>query len=126
MASCTVIKHNDLNIVYTDISNSSPEEAVAAIEKSHEIIAKMPLNSVYALVNAEGARFNKDLIQKIKETVKKNNPYNKATAVCGLNQLASLMVNSIISFTGRQMKLTKTPEEGKEWLYKKAKNLISQ
>ena len=119
MASCNVVKYKELDIVYTDISNASPEEAMVVFDENQLIISKMPLKSVYALVNAKDARFNSSLIQKIKETVKKNNPHSKATAVCGLNALSRLMVNSIIAFTGRQMKLVETAEEGKDWLYKK-------
>ncbi|MBL6448694.1 hypothetical protein JMN32_20445 [Fulvivirga sp. 29W222] len=121
MPSCNLIKYKELDIVYTDISNASPEEAIAVFDENQIIISKMPHKSVYALVHAKDARFNSGLIQKIKETVKKNNPYSKATAVSGLNSLSRLMVNSIIAFTGRQMKLVESPEEGKEWLYKKYK-----
>lgn len=126
MSKSNIIKYKDINIVYTDISHTSPEEAIEAFNCCQKIIEKMPLNSVYSLVNAKDARFNTNLISKIKETVKKNNPHNRATAVCGLNQLSRLMVNSIVSFTGRQMKLTETVEEGKEWLYAKAKDLVEQ
>ncbi|MEO1051921.1 MAG: hypothetical protein AAFX87_14920 [Bacteroidota bacterium] len=124
MPTCEVIKYKDIDIVYTDITNASPEEAIAAFERGLEIIGKMPPKSVYSLVNADGARFNSSLIQKIKEAVKKNNPYVRATAVSGLSQLSRLMVNSIISFTGRQMKLTETTDEGKEWLYAKAHDTV--
>lgn len=124
MASCSVIKFKDLDIVYTDISGAAPEESIAVFDQNQQIISKMPLKSVYALVNAADARFNSNLIQKIKETVKKNNPHSKATAVCGLNALSRLMVNSIIAFTGRQMKLVDTAEDGKEWLYKKYKEQL--
>jgi len=124
MSKCNVIKYKDIDIVYTDIADASPEEAIVAFENCQEIISKMPLNSVYSLVNAKGARFNSNLIQTIKDTVKKNNPYNKATAVAGLSQLSRLMVNSIISFTGRQMKLTDTVEDAKVWLYSKADSTV--
>lgn len=119
MSSCTVIKYKNIDIVYTDISGCSPEEAISAFDANQSIIAGMPDKSVYSLVNAKDARFNSQLIQKIKETVKKNNRKNKATAVCGLNQLSRLMVNSIVSFTGRQMKFTDTVDEAKEWLHSK-------
>jgi len=123
MASCSVIKYRDLSIVYTDIEGASPEEAIEAFDQSQKIICKMPPKSVFALVNAKDARFNSKLIQKIKETVKHNNPYNNSTAVSGLNQLSRLMVNSIVSFTGRQMKMTETTEEGKEWLHKQSEKV---
>ncbi|MEL7004560.1 MAG: hypothetical protein AAFN93_17770 [Bacteroidota bacterium] len=126
MSKCNIIKYKDIDIVYTDISNCSPEEAVVAFENCQEVIGKMPLNSVYSLVNAKGARFNSNLIQTIKDTVKKNNPYNKATAVSGLSQLSRLMVNSIISFTGRQMKLTDTVDDAKEWLYTKSESKVAK
>lgn len=124
MSTCSVIKFKDIDIVYTDISDASPEQAIVSFERNQEIIAQMPLKSVYSLVNAKNARFNKNLIQTIKETVKKNNPHNKATAVSGLSQLSRLMVNSIISFTGRDMKLTETVEEGKEWLYSRSRKAV--
>ncbi len=117
MPSCTTIKYKTIDIVYTDISGASPEEAIQVFDQNQQIIAGFPENSVYSLVNAKDARFNSRLIQKIKETVKKNNSKNKATAVCGLSHLTRLMVNSIVSFTGRQMKLTETVDEAKEWLY---------
>lgn len=117
MASSNLIRYNNISIVYTDISDASPEESMGAFKRSCEIIEKMPLKSVYSLVNAKEARFNSALIQTVKDTVKKNNPYNKATAVSGLSPLSRLMVNSIVAFTGRQMKLTETVEEAKEWLY---------
>lgn len=76
-----------------------------------------------SLVNAKDARYNSNLLSTIKETVKKNNSKVKATAVCGLNPLTTLMVNSIIAITGRKMKLVDSFEEAKEWLYQvKMKN----
>lgn len=124
MSKCNIIKYKDIKIVYTDISHCAPEEAIEAFDQCQKIIDGMPIKSVYSLVNAKDARFNSNLIQKIKETVKKNNAYNKATAVSGLSQLSRLMVNSIVSFTGRQMKLTQTVDEAKEWLYSKASDPV--
>lgn len=59
-----------------------------------------------SLVNGKDAPYNSKLLSCIKETVKLNNHKVKATAVCGLNPLTTLIVNSIIAFTGRRMHLT--------------------
>lgn len=45
MASCNVIKFKDLDIVYTDISNASPDEAIAVFDENQRIISKMPHTS---------------------------------------------------------------------------------
>ena len=70
-----------------------------------------------SLVNAQNTRFSSELLSTIKDVVKQNNPKVKATAVFGLNTLSTLMVNSIISVTGRKMKLLNNMEEAQEWLY---------
>ncbi|MCX2742435.1 hypothetical protein OO013_01085 [Mangrovivirga sp. M17] len=113
---CEIIDYKGRKIVFTDISGARPEDAIPAFERTTVLVPTLGEKGALSLVDAKDARFNTDLISKIKEVVKKNNPYVKATAVCGLSSLTSLMVNSIITFTGRKMKLFDTIEEGKEWL----------
>lgn len=117
MPSTQVIDYKGVKIVYTDISGTKSDEAIPTFEKVKEIVKTFPDKSVLSLVNAKDARFNKDLLGKIKEVVKANNPKSKATAVSGLSQLTKLMVNSIIAATGRKMKLFDDEERAKEWLY---------
>lgn len=117
MADCTIITYKDVKIVYTDISGTFGNEAIPCFEKSQEIAREFAEGTMLSLVNATEARYNSSLLSTIKETVKKNNTKVKATAVCGLNPLTTLMVNSIILITGRNMKLVDTFEEAQEWLY---------
>ncbi|NMM49127.1 hypothetical protein [Marinigracilibium pacificum] len=114
--SCEIIDYKGIKIVYTNIAGSLPEDAIPAFERTRVLVPTFGEKEALSLVNAKDARFNTDLISKIKEVVKMNNFHVKATAVCGLSTLTSLMVNSIISFTGRKMKLFDTVEEAKEWL----------
>lgn len=117
MSYCKVVDYKGVKIVYTDIENTHGDEAVPTFDAVQKLVATFPDKSVLSCVNAMDARFNKDLLSKIKETVKKNNPKSKATVVCGLSKLSTLILNSIIAATGRKMKLFHTVEEGKEWLY---------
>jgi len=116
MSYCEIRNYKGVKIVYTDIEGTAGEEAVSTFDKVQELVAKFPDKSVLSCVNATDARFNKVLLSKIKETVKKNNPKSKATVVCGLNKLSTLILNSIIAATGRKMKLVDTVEEGMQWL----------
>jgi len=129
MSYCKVIDYKEVKIVYTDIENTKGGEAIPTFDAVQQLVAEFPDKSVLSCVNATNARFNKDLLSKIKETVKKNNPKSKATVVCGLSKLSSLILNSIIAATGRKMKLFDKVEDGKEWLYEyemnNSKNTIS-
>jgi hypothetical protein len=117
MSYCKVLDYKGVKIVYTDIENTIGTEAIPAFDAVQKLVAEFPDKSVLSCVNATNARFNKDLLSKIKETVKKNNPKVKVTVVCGLSKLSTLILNSIIAATGRKMKLFDSVEEGKEWLY---------
>lgn len=117
MADCTEIRYKGVKIVYTNVENCSGEAAIPVFEKVVKLASTYPDKSMLSLVNARGTRFNSDLLSVIKDTVKKNNPKVKATAVFGLSALSTLMVNSIISVTGRKMKLLNSLEEAQEWLY---------
>ncbi len=117
MSYAKVIDYKGIKMVYTNIEDTAGNEAIPTFDKVQGLVAEFPDKSVLSCVNATNARFNKDLLSKIKETVKKNNPKAKATVVCGLSKLSTLILNSIIAATGRQMKLFDTEEEGKAWLY---------
>lgn len=117
MSYAKVIDFKGIKIVYTNIVDTAGNEAIPTFDKVQGLVAEFPDKSVLSCVNATNARFNKELLNKIKETVKRNNPKAKATVVCGLNKLSTLILNSIIAATGRQMKLFDTEEEGKNWLY---------
>ncbi len=116
MSYCEVLVHKGVKIVYTNIENTAGNEAIPTFDQVQTLVAGFPDKSVLSCVNATNARFNTELLSKVKETVKKNNPKSKATVVCGLSKLSTLILNSIIAATGRKMKLFDTVEEGKDWL----------
>lgn len=117
MADCTEIRYKGVQMVYTNVEDCGGEQAIPAFKKVVEIAKKYPNKSMLSLVNAQNTRFSSELLSTIKDVVKQNNPKVKATAVFGLNTLSTLMVNSIISVTGRKMKLLNNMEEAQEWLY---------
>lgn len=121
MAECKVIEYKGIEIVFTDISNAKPQDSIKAFEQSVEIIRNKPLRSVLAMVDAKGAKINKEMIDRIKQITKQNNPYNKATAISGLDPMSKLMAKSIAILTGREMKLVDNLEEAKEYLFEASK-----
>ena len=114
-----LISFKDMKIFMTDISNTKPEDSIPLFIRNREIVAekKFPEKSLYSLVDATGARFNSKLIQTIKETASANNPYVVCTAVVGLSPLTKTIVNSIMMFTGRDIKILDDAEQGKAYLH---------
>lgn len=114
------IAYKELSIIYSNLSNLDQDIAKSTMRSTVGIITKMPLKSAYSLINLDGLTLTRDLIAEIKLVGAKNTPYVKATAICGLNPMASFLANSVIKITKRNAKLFKSPEEGKAWLYQES------
>ncbi|MTI21707.1 hypothetical protein E1176_11805 [Fulvivirga sp. RKSG066] len=117
MASCEIIQFKDVEIVYTDVSHSTIEDCLKVIEANHAIIKKQPERSVLSLVNVDKTQFNTALINKVRENVRRNNPYVIATAVIGLSAFKRIMLDTIVSLTGRNIIALESFEEARLWLH---------
>lgn len=111
------IVHEGVEILYTDLSNTTPEKGLEALRQCRENCKHRPAKSVLSLINVTNARYNSDLIAYAKEMARDNKPHILASSVCGFNDLTKLMLNSIFLFAGRRdIKLFNTPEESLKWL----------
>ncbi len=117
MATCTIVEFKDLEIVYTDVSHSSVEDTIDIMDVNHDIIRTKPLNSVLSLVNVSQVSVNGPLLAKLRQNVKRNNPYVLATAVIGLNAFTKVMLDTLIAFTGRKIVALDSYEEARLWLW---------
>lgn len=111
------IVHEGVEILYTDLSNTTPDKGLEALRQCHANCRVRPPKSVLSLINITNARYNSELIAYAKEMSRNNKPFILASAVCGFNDLTKLMLNSIFIFAGRRdIKLFNTPEESIKWL----------
>jgi hypothetical protein len=111
------IVHEGIEILYTDLSNTTPEKGLEALRQCRENCKHRPPKSVLSLINVTNARYNSDLIAYAKEMSRDNKPHILASSVCGFNDLTKLMLNSIFLFAGRRdIKLFNTVEESLQWL----------
>lgn len=125
MAKCDIVNFKDVEIIYTDVSNSSIKETMDIMDVNHDIIKEKPLNSVLSLVNVTQVAVNGPLLAKLRQNVKRNNPYILATAVIGLNPFTKVMLDTLIAFTGRKIVALDSYEEARLWLRDQYnKNLI--
>lgn len=117
MAGVEFIEHKGKRILYEDFSETNPQTLPPVLDKAHEMIAAEPESSVIAIVNVRGTQFNTKLVQQMKQFVKSNTPYIKATGIIGLSGLQSVVLHGIIQFTGRKnLHVFNTEEQAKEFL----------
>ncbi|MFA9389845.1 MAG: hypothetical protein ACERKD_08550 [Prolixibacteraceae bacterium] len=112
-----IITYKGKTIVFLDYSNlKTSNEIIALIDEGSTLIRSKPVNSVLSMVSVQNMYFNNEVRNALQENVKMNNPHVKKSVVYGLNGLISVMYNSFIKFTGRNMKSVKTKEEALEYL----------
>lgn len=112
-----LISHNGKTIVYLDFSNMRDKDEIMKLENDGaEYIRRQSPKSVLTLTNMDGMFFNNDIKKFFEEVVKGNAPYVKVGAVIGLNGLISIMYNTFIRMTGRNIRLFKSKEEAMDFL----------
>lgn len=111
------IIHNDVPILLLDYSNiNGRDAALREIGLSRRIIAQQPEGSVRTLTYVEGAHYDVDVVQALKELTVHNAPYVKAAAVVGLNALRRIIYRAVITFSRRDIRVFSDLDAAKDWL----------
>jgi hypothetical protein len=111
------IIHNDVPILLLDYSHiTEPDTALREIALSRRIIAQQPEGSLRTLTYVEGAQYDADVVQALKDLTIHNKPYVKAAAVVGLNALRRIIYRAVITFSGRDIRVFSDLEDAKDWL----------
>jgi hypothetical protein len=113
-----VIDYKDKEIIYLDFSDCNVDEILEIIEMAKKIIRVQPLNSVLTLTNVSGTRYNREVIQVMKEFANDNKPFVKAGAVVGIDGLKRIVYDAIMRFSERNMPAFDDNEKAKDWLVK--------
>ena len=111
------VEHKGKRIILEDMSGlREPTDIYAVSDTSTAIICKEPEASVLLLTDVTGARYNPSIVNRLKENTKLTTPYMKAYVIVGIKGLAQVILESFVIFTGLDVKMCDTLEEGKEWL----------
>lgn len=120
MGSISLVAYKTIDVVYNDMSETKPKEAIDLCLQSREILGRFAPYSAYVLVNVTNISFHSQLVQVIKETTQVNAPFVKTTAVFGLEGLTKALLKVIAKFSNREMIVVDSYLEGLEFLYNKA------
>ncbi len=119
MGTISIVAYKSIHVVYNDMSETKPKEAIDLCLQSREILGKFAPYSAYVLVNVTNISFHSQLVQVIKETTLINSPFVKTTAVFGLEGITKTLLKVVAKFSNREMIVVESYDEGMEFLYKK-------
>jgi hypothetical protein len=115
------IEHRGRRILLLDYSGTrDPQQAVAEIRRSMELIAQQPPRSLLVLTNVHDARYNAAVLQAMKELAAHNAPYVKASAVVGMSGLHRVAYQTVIFFTRRKIQTFDDQVQALDWLVQQA------
>ena len=88
-------------VVFLDFSGLDPEDLKDVLEEAVDVIRSRPPKSLCTLTKVDGAHFNGEVIEALKEFAKGNEPYVEMGAIVGLEGLQKLVLTAVSKFSGR-------------------------
>lgn len=110
------ITYKSKTIIVIDLSHGEPDVVISVIPVAIELISKKPPKSCLVLTDVSGATYNKQVADAIKDFVKKNTPFIKASAVVGADGVRQVLLQTVIFLTRRELKSCNSREEALDWL----------
>jgi|WetSurMetagenome_2_1015567.scaffolds.fasta_scaffold372944_1 hypothetical protein len=103
-------------IIIIDLSNCTPESAMLIIPEAAVVISGQPLKSALVLTDVTNAHYTKEVAGEIKNFVQENTPYIKASAVVGADGIRSILLNTVILISRREIKTFNDRSSAMSWL----------
>jgi hypothetical protein len=86
------------------------------LPEAQQIISGMEQKSALILTDVTNAKYDKNVAEGIKNFVKNNSPYVKASAVVGVEGVQAILLQTAIFITRRDIKTFPNRNEAINWL----------
>lgn len=116
MERIEIQKYESKSIVLVDLSKLKPDETIKILPEAQKIISKMGEKSALILTDVTGANYNREVADGIKEFVKNNSPYVKASAVVGVEGISDVLLQTVIFLSRREIKSFNNRVDATNWL----------
>jgi hypothetical protein len=103
-------------IVLVDLSNCEPAETLAVLPTAKMVISNFPPKSGLVLTDTTKSRYTKEVASAIKDFASSNTPFIKASAVVGVEGAASILLQTVIFISRREIKVFGSRQEAMDWL----------
>ena len=102
------------SLVFLDFSGLEPEELEDVLKEAAGVIRSRPLKSLYTLTKVDGAHFNGEVIELLKEFAKGNDPYVKMGAIVGLGGTAETGAHRGVEILGEELHRLRRRRRGRK------------
>lgn len=120
-----VIEVDGVRILHLNFTNARLEDADRLIAECAALVRTQPLKSALTLTDVTGAMFDNKVAGQMKVYAQGNQPYVRAGVIIGVTGIKKAVYRAVILFTGRDIKLFDTIEEGKRHLVSRAREKVS-
>ena len=110
------ITHKGKKILLVDCTNASSEELQSLTKIVPSYVTAEPRGSVLLLADLTGAKFDKNIVERIKPALVIDRPHLKRSAWVGGETLPKIFHEHMKSFSQRDLPVFKTREEALDWL----------
>jgi len=110
------ITHHDKTILLVDCTNCSAEQVEQVARLLPRRVSAQPKGSVLLLADFTGAKFDKKIMETIKQSLVLDRPHIKRSAWIGTEGLPKVFYEHMKAFSQRDLPLFKTREEALDWL----------
>ena len=111
------IEHKGKRILLHDLTNiQDPREALPLVAQSKTIVAQQAPASLLTVTCVSGSRFDREIIEALKDLVVHNKPFVKYGAIVGLSGLQRVIYVTLTQLTGRRLPTFDTLDQAKDWL----------
>lgn len=110
------VQHRGVRVLQVDFSDCSAPEVLEVQKQAMQTIAKEPERSVLLVSLVSNAHFSREVNHQMKEYVKNNERFVKASAVVGVSGLQGIVINAAIDSAGRPISVFDDVEKAKNWL----------
>ena len=110
------IEHMGERILYTDFSNATPEEITSISKQSAAVSCAQEKKSVLQIVDVSNVTYDLKSWQEVRNKTKEAEPYNRASAVLGVEGVMKHFLTVTKMVSKRNIKAFDNIEDAKEWL----------
>jgi len=112
------IEHQGKEILFVDCSHCSPDEFEKISRLVPSYVTEQPKGSVLLLADLTGAKFDRNAVEIMKQTLVYDRPYLKRSAYYGTDTLPDVFYKHLKTFSQRDLPTFRTREEALDWLVK--------
>ncbi|MCE1254854.1 MAG: hypothetical protein LWX83_15065 [Anaerolineae bacterium] len=104
------------SIVMVDLSNLSGKDVSEVLSDAKNVISRLGEKKALVLTDVTGAKYDKEVAEAIKDFTKFNTPYIKGSAVVGAIGVQSVLLQTVVFLTRREIKTFTNRGEAVDWL----------